>query len=98
MFTLNQTVARLLIICAAIGVACVIVNAQTPQMNAQEQRIYDSIDCSQWTYNPDGSWDTGPNARLGGMVFSNSKHIRLSGNIDDGIDTADVLLSKCGKR
>lgn len=60
--------------------------------------LYDSIDCSQWTFNADGSWDTGPNAAIGSLIMSpNSKHLTLNHNMIDGEDVGALLLQKCGK-
>jgi hypothetical protein len=61
-----------------------------------EDQFSEVIDCGQWRENADGSWDTGPNARLPGMLLSNSKGLRLSNVYVDGVDVAALLERKCG--
>lgn len=63
---------------------------------AQGNRLYDSIDCSQWKENPDRTWDTGPNARLDGMVFPNSVHLAITDETINGVNLAQMLHQKCG--
>lgn len=65
---------------------------------AQSQELYDSIDCSQWAINPDGTWNTGPSAQLGGMAFANSDHLSLSSINLNGVDMTALLLKKCGNK
>jgi hypothetical protein len=66
---------------------------------AQDQEIYDTIDCSQWTLNSDGTWNTGPNAAINySYHFPNSKHLDLARFYIDGVDISAWLLAKCGKR
>lgn len=63
----------------------------------QDQEIYDALDCSQWTKNPDGTWDTGPRAEIRGAHrrFSNLKHLDLAGFYVDGVDVTAWLNAKC---
>lgn len=60
--------------------------------------LYGSIDCSQWTPNADGTWDTGPNAVIGSVVAApNVKHFSVNHFMVDGEDVGALLLEKCGK-
>ena len=67
---------------------------------AQEQEMYDAIDCSQWTLNADGTWRTGPNAVIIGARrrFSNLNSIDMAGFFVNGIDVSAWLNAKCGKQ
>lgn len=56
-----------------------------------------AIDCSQWTKNADGTWDTGPHASLPGMKISNSKHVEISNTFLEGVNVGELLAEKCGK-
>jgi hypothetical protein len=64
---------------------------------AQDQEIYDSIDCSQWTLNPDGTWDTGPRAEIPGSRrrLANQRHVDLAGFYVNGVDITAWLNAKC---
>ena len=96
MFNLNHMVARSLIACGIVAGACLPAIAQN-QHGLDAKQIYDSIDCSQWTLNPDGTWNGGPNARVGSMTFSNTIHMTMTGYAESGVDEAAALLKKCGK-
>jgi len=67
---------------------------------AQDQEIYDAIDCSQWTPNPDGTWDTGPRAEILGTRrrLANLKHVDLAGFYVNGVDVSAWLTAKCAKK
>jgi hypothetical protein len=67
---------------------------------AQDQEIYDSIDCGQWTKNPDGTWDTGPRAEIMGTrrPLSNLKHVDLAGFYVNGVDVSSWLNAKCANK
>lgn len=67
------------------------------QHSLDAKQINDSIDCSQWTLNADGTWDGGPNARVGGLTFPNTIHMTMTGYAENGVDEAAALLKKCGK-
>ena len=64
---------------------------------AQDQEIYDAIDCGQWTKNPDGTWDTGPRAEIPGTRrrLSNLSHADLAGFYVNGVDVSAWLNAKC---
>jgi hypothetical protein len=62
----------------------------------QEAQFSAMIDCDQWHQNDDGSWDTGPDARLPGIRASNAKRITLKKIYVNGIDVAELLEKKCG--
>lgn len=97
MITLHQMVARALMACGVVAGACPPAIAQN-QHSLDAKQISDSIDCSQWTQNPDGTWNGGPNARVGGMAFPNTIHMTMTGYAENGVDEAAALLKKCGKR
>lgn len=83
----------------AIGVtaaACGAALAQKAQAPDAKQ-VYDAIDCSQWTLNPDGTWSGGANARIGTMTFPNTVNNTMKGYVDSGVDAEAALLKKCGK-
>jgi hypothetical protein len=67
---------------------------------AQDQQIYDAIDCSQWTKNADGTWDTGPRAEILGARrrFANLKHLDIAGFYVDSVDISAWLTAKCGQK
>ena len=64
---------------------------------AQDQEIYDAIDCSQWTLNPDGTWDTGPRADIPGARrrLSNLRRLDLAGFYINGTELSAWLKAKC---
>jgi hypothetical protein len=79
------------------ALAIIVATVTLPSIaRAQGNRLYDSIDCSQWKQNPDRTWNTGPNARLDGMVFPNSVHLSITHETINGVDLAQMLLQKCG--
>ena len=86
---------------AGIGVAiiCGFAVAASAAL-AQDQEIYDAIDCSQWTLNPDGTWDTGPRAEILGTRrrLANLKHVDLAGFYVNGVDISAWLTAKCTKK
>ncbi len=92
MTKLGRTITRLTIV---LGVACAAAAAA-----AQDQEIYDAIDCSQWTLNSDGTWDTGPRAGILGSrrPLANLKHIDLAGFYVNGVDVSAWLTAKCAKK
>jgi hypothetical protein len=67
---------------------------------AQDQEIYDAIDCSQWTLNSDGTWDTGPRAEIPGTRrrLSNLRHLGVAGFYVNGVDVSAWLNAKCVKK
>lgn len=85
---LRQTLAAL--------VAILVMFTATSFALAQGNQLYESIDCSQWKENSDGTWNTGPNGRLDGMVFPNSVHLAISHEVINGVDLAAMLANKCG--
>lgn len=80
---------------AVAGIAMAVV-AGPSIGNAQGNKLYESIDCSQWKENPDATWNTGPDARLDGMVFPNSIHLAITHETINGVDLAQMLQEKCG--
>ena len=71
---------------------------------AQQGRISDpqqaaaTIDCRQWKLNSDGTWSSGPNARVGNLTFPNTMNNTMSGYTDNGLDAETLLEKKCGHR
>ena len=64
---------------------------------AQDQEVYDAIDCSQWVLNPDGTWKTGPRAAIPGTSrrLSNQTHLDMAGFYVNGVDISTWLNAKC---
>lgn len=92
----TQGIVRL---AAALGLAmatCAPASAQKAQ-SADVKQVYDSIDCKQWTLNPDGTWTGGPDARVGSLTFPNTMYHTMKGYVDSGVDAEAALLKKCGK-
>ena len=67
---------------------------------AQDQDIYDAIDCGQWTKNSDGTWDTGPKAEILGSRrrFANLRHVNLADFYVNGVDISAWLNAKCANK
>jgi hypothetical protein len=67
---------------------------------AQDQEIYDAIDCGQWVKNPDGTWDTGPKAEIIGARrrLANLRHVDLDGFYVNGVDVSAWLNAKCANK
>ncbi len=97
MFKFNAKVARFLMACGFMVGACApAVGQKAPSSDVKD--VYAAIDCSQWTLNPDGTWNGGPNARVGSLTFPNTMNHTMKGYVDSGVDAEATLLKKCGKR
>ena len=88
----GRTIIGLTILCGPAAIAA--------PAAAQDQAIYDAIDCSQWTLNQDGTWDTGPKAGILGArrPLANLKHANLAGFYVSGVDVPALLNAKCAKK
>jgi hypothetical protein len=84
---------------AFLALAVICGAAATSGAAAQDQEIYDAIDCSQWSLNPDGTWNTGPKATIlyARRNVANAKHLDLTGFYVEGVDVSAWLAAKCGK-
>jgi hypothetical protein len=88
--------AAVLLAAGLTASACAPALAQKAVPDAKQ--VYEAIDCSQWTSNPDGTWTGGANARVGTMAFPNTLNNTMTGYVDNGVDAGAALLKKCGKR
>jgi hypothetical protein len=70
-------------------------NALAAEPTDAEKALAASIDCKDFKPNPDGSWLSGPTAKLGSNTFSGML-IRPHGINIMGADAATVLNQKCG--
>ena len=70
------------------------VNANPTQESKAEAALAGKIKCDDFRKNPDGTWTSGPNAKIGSNPFSNltfdSKRVTIG-----GADLATVLDRKC---
>ena len=69
--------------------------AQPAHPNEAEKAMAALVNCNDWKRNPDGSWTSGENVKIGNMTFSSSK-IGPNGMNLNGADVATVLEQKCG--
>jgi hypothetical protein len=88
----RRSILRLTIVAGFIAAAATAI--------AQDQEIYDAIDCGQWTKNPDGTWNTGPRAEIPGTRrhLSNLSHADLAGFYVNGVDISAWLNAKCANK
>jgi hypothetical protein len=66
------------------------------QMTAPEQALADKIKCDEWRKNPDGSWTSSSNSKIGSNVFRNTTVAPGAWSLD-GADVGTVLNKKCAK-
>lgn len=92
MIHFRQIILRLAILAGLVAAASA--------AGAQDQEIYDAIDCGQWTKNPDGTWDTGPKAEILGARrrLANLRHLDLAGFYVNGVDISAWLNAKCANK
>ena len=89
-------------ICTITAIASWATAVEGTPATAQEKQpltttqIYSSIDCRQWSVNPDGTWNGGPHARIGNLIFENTMYHTMTGYADNGIDVGTILAKKCG--
>ena len=90
---LPQRIFRLLVyftVAASLSSA----NADPTQESKAEAKLAGKINCEDFRKNPDGTWTSGPNAKIGSNPFSNltfdSKRVTIG-----GADLATVLDRKC---
>jgi hypothetical protein len=84
---LKFVVAASLIVHSGTGLA---------QMTTAEQVLADRIKCEEWRKNPDGTWTSGSDARIGSNTFRNTT-VALGAWSVDGADVGAVLNKKCSK-
>ena len=91
---LSQSMFRLLV-CLAVATCLSSANADPTQESKAEAALAGKIKCEDFRKNPDGTWTSGPDAKIGGNPFSNltfdSKRVTIG-----GADLATVLDRKCG--
>jgi hypothetical protein len=85
----------LVIIAIAVAIADR-ANAQTASPTDAERAMAAKIKCGDFKKNPDGSWSSGPNAKIGAMEFRNHR-FEVGGFNFSGADVAVVLDQKCGR-
>jgi hypothetical protein len=71
------------------------VDAQQVEATETEKALAAQIKCEDFK-RTDGGWVSGPNARVGGMVFSNNTISGPGGINIGGADLVVVLNRKCG--
>ena len=92
---LLRTVASLTVCGAALWCANPVV-AQQVEATEAARALAAQINCEDFKRTADDGWVSGPNARVGGMVFSNNT-ISGPGGINIGrADLVVVLKKKCG--
>jgi hypothetical protein len=91
---LPQNIFRLLIYFAVAVYLCS-ANADPTQESKAEAALAGKIECEDFRKNPDGTWTSSPNAKIGSNPFSNltfeSKRVTIG-----GVDLVTVLDRKCG--
>ena len=85
----------LLLVFLAVAAYLSSANADPTQESKAEAALAGKIKCEDFRKNPDGTWTSGPDAKIGGNPFSNltfdSKRVTIG-----GADLATVLDRKCG--
>jgi hypothetical protein len=66
-----------------------------PTLSEYGKQLASTVDCSQFKKTPDGSWISGPNAKIGFMDVPNNKFGK-GGFVMGDTDISDVLEAKCG--
>jgi hypothetical protein len=91
---LPQNIFRLLVY-FAVAAYLSSANADPAQESKAEAALAGKIKCEDFRKNPDGTWTSGPNVKIGNNPFSNltfeSKRVTIG-----GADLATVLDRKCG--
>jgi hypothetical protein len=89
-----QNIFRLLVY-VTVAASLSSANADPTQESRAEAALADKIRCEDFRKNPDGTWTSGPDAKIGSNPFSNltfeSKRVTIG-----GADLATVLDRKCG--
>lgn len=81
----------------AFSLLSIFTTAALAQQPNIEEQISASIDCKNWHLNSDGTWDTGPDAKIEGFgVFSNSRRVKLGNAFVNGVNATAILEKKCG--
>jgi hypothetical protein len=81
-----------------VAAAFLIVHSGTglAQMTTVEQALADRIKCEEWRKNPDGTWTSGSDSRIGSNTFRNTTVAPGAWSVD-GADVGAVLNKKCSK-
>jgi hypothetical protein len=91
---LPQNIFRLLVY-FAVAAYLSYTNADATQESKAEAALAGKIRCEDFRKNPDGTWTSDANAKIGNNPFSNltfeSKRVTIG-----GADLATVLDRKCG--
>lgn len=66
------------------------------QMTPLEQSLADKIKCEEWKKNPDGSWTSSSDSKIGSNTFRNTTVAPGAWSVD-GADVGAVLNKKCLK-
>ena len=79
----------------AVAASLSSANADPTEESRAGVALAGKIKCEDFRKNPDGTWTSGPNAKIGSNPFSNltfeSKRVTIG-----GADLATVLDRKCG--
>jgi hypothetical protein len=70
-------------------------NAQPAKVTTAEAALAAKIKCVDFRKNPDGTWTSGPNTKIGTSAFP-SHTFGIEGVSIGGADLATVLNRKCG--
>jgi hypothetical protein len=66
------------------------------QLTAVEQALADKIKCDEWKKNPNGSWTSSSDSKIGSNTFRNTTVAPGAWSVD-GADVGAVLNKKCAK-
>jgi hypothetical protein len=91
---LPQNIFRLLVY-LAVAVYLDSANADPTQESKAEAALAGKIKCEDFRKNPDGTWTSGPNVKIGSNPFSKLTFGRERVTIG-GADLATVLDRTCG--
>lgn len=94
LFPSTTLLLRIALSIASLGTTGYALAQNQPPTDA-EKKLADTIKCEDFTKLPNGSWKSGPNARVGNMTFANSE-IGPNGLVIGDVDIYVVVNRKCG--
>jgi hypothetical protein len=84
-----------LLLCLAMAPYCNSANSDPTQKSNAEAALAGKVKCEDFRKNSDGTWTSGPNAKIGSNPFPNLTFDAQRVTIG-GADLATVLDRKCG--
>jgi hypothetical protein len=84
-----------LLLCIAMAAHCNSANSNPTQKSNAEAALAGKVKCEDFQKNSDGTWTSGPNARIGSIPLPNLTFDTQRVTIG-GVDLATVLDRKCG--